>query len=355
MTYDPIQLRADWMRLRNEEKSPHAYELAEQLGVSECQLLASACGTTEPATVLRLSASWPEFITKLPQLGTVKTVTRNPHAVIEVEGTYDNIEFFGMMGQSVSSVDLRIFASRWGHGFAVREETKRGISRGLQFFDKSGRAVHKLYLRDTSNMAFFDTLVRDHTSSDQGATQVVEPAPETPKARADEDIDVKGLREAWAAMKDTHEFYGLLRKFDVTRTQALRLVGDDFARAVEGDSFEKILYAAAGTELPFMVFVGNAGLVQIHTGTIKKLASMGPWINVLDLGFNLHVRNDRIANSWVVRKPTVDGVVTALEVYDSAGEQIALLVGKRKPGQHESTSWRSLVEGLRSLGASLAS
>jgi putative hemin transport protein len=47
-----------------------------------------------------------------------------------------------------------------------------------------------------------------------------------------------------------------------------------------------------------------------------------------------------------VRKPTRDGVVTALELYDSEGEQIALLVGKRKPGQKESEAWRSLVESL---------
>ncbi|MBX3219060.1 MAG: hemin-degrading factor [Labilithrix sp.] len=348
MTYEPNALRAEWMRLRASEKGLHALELAERLEVSECQLLASACGAIEPVSAIRLEASWPELIAKLPKLGHVKTVTRNPHAVIEVEGTYDNIEFFGAMGQSVSSIDLRFFVSRWAHGFAVREETRRGISRGLQFFDKTGRAIHKLYLRDTSDTAFFDALVRDNASSDQSARQAVEPAPLAPTPRRDEEIDLVGLREAWLAMKDTHEFFGLLRKFDVARTQAFRLIGDDLARGVERDSLEKVLYAAAGTELPFMTFVGNPGIVQIFTGTIAKVAPMGPWINVLDPGFDLHVRQDRIDSAWVVRKPTADGVVTALELYDAEGEQIALLVGKRKPGQQENAAWRALVEGLRS-------
>lgn len=118
------------------------------------------------------------------------------------------------------------------------------------------------------------------------------------------------------------------------------------ARPVECNSLEKVLYAAAGTDLPFMIFVGNAGIVQIHTGTIQKVAPMGPWINVLDPGFDLHVRTERIQNAWVVRKPTVDGIVTALELYDAEGEQIALLVGKRKPGQQESEAWRKVVENL---------
>lgn len=355
MTYDPNALQASFLRLRASEKGLHALELAERLGVSECQLLASACGATEPISAIRLQASWPEFIAKLPKLGLVKTVTRNPHAVIEVEGTYDNVEFFGTMGQSVSSVDLRIFVSRWGQGFAVREETKRGISRGLQFFDKAGRAVHKLYLRDASDHTFFDTLVREHTSHDQSATQTVELPREAEAPRPDARIDLAGLREAWLSMKDTHEFHGLLRTFDVTRTQALRLIGDDLARPLERDSLVKVLSAAAETELPFMIFVGNPGLVQIHTGTIKKVAPMGPWINVLDPGFDLHVRMDRIDSAWMVRKPTADGIVTALEVYDAQGDQITLLVGKRKPGQPESAAWRSLVEGLRSLDAGAAS
>lgn len=148
-------------------------------------------------------------------------------------------------------------------------------------------------------------------------------------------------------MKDTHEFHGLLRKFDVNRTQALRLVGDDLARPVARDSLEKVLHDAAAIGLPFMVFVGNPGLIQIHTGPVRKIAKMGPSINVLDPAFNLHVRTDRIDRAWVVRKPTADGIVTALELYDDAGEQIALLVGARKPGQHENETWRSLVEGLQ--------
>ena len=50
-----------------------------------------------------------------------------------------------------------------------------------------------------------------------------------------------------------------------------------------------------------------------------------------------------IASAWVVRKATSDGVVTALELFDEKGEVIALLFGKRKPGQPESEGWRGLI------------
>ena len=46
--------------------------------------------------------------------------------------------------------------------------------------------------------------------------------------------------------------------------------------------------------------------------------------------FNLHLREDRIAGTWVTRKPTVDGFVTAVEVFDKDGEAIVTFFGKRK-------------------------
>lgn len=355
MTTDPAAIRKEWLRLRETERGLHALELSQRIGVSECEILASACGASEvegAVSAIRLTADWPAFIAKLPRLGHVKAVTRNPHAVIECEGVYDNIEFFGAMGQSVSSIDLRIFASRWAHGFAVREETRRGTSRGFQFFDRCGRAVHKLYLRDSSDASVYDALVREHTSHDQTPAQTVSAPEPALTPRADEAVDVVGLREAWLAMRDTHEFFGILRRFEVARTQALRLGGKDLAYPVARTSLTTLLERAAEREVVFMTFVGNPGVIQIFTGAVRKVAAMGPWINVLDPGFDLHVRTDRVERAWIVRKPTADGIVTALELYDVDGEQIALFVGKRKPGQQESAAWRSLIDSLGHESAS---
>lgn len=133
----------------------------------------------------------------------------------------------------------------------------------------------------------------------------------------------------------------------MSRTQALALAGEDLARSVPDSAFEALLGSLAKTELPFMVFVGNPGVIQIHTGPIRNVLARGPWLNVLDPDFNLHVRTDRIASAWVVHKSTVDGNVTSLELYSGDGEQMALLVGARKPGQKENETWRAAVEALR--------
>jgi putative hemin transport protein len=112
------------------------------------------------------------------------------------------------------------------------------------------------------------------------------------------------------------------------------------------DSARRMMEAASASGLPIMVFVGNPGMIQIHTGPVKRLVPTGPWFNVLDPMFNLHMREDAIASSWLVRKPSVDGTVTSLELFDKDGELIVSFFGKRKPGNPELQEWRSLAESL---------
>lgn len=345
MTTSPERIYADWSALKASGKGLHALDIAKELAVSEAEMLASACGKTDgPVRAIRLDGKPKDLFAEMPSLGTVKTVTRNPHAVIEVLGTYDKIEFFGMMGQSVSSIDLRIFASRYGQTFAVREETKRGVSEGIQFFDPYGRAVHKVFLKDGSNREAYDAFVAKHTSADQSPTVEVDPVPAPAVARPDADVDVAALRAEWAQMTDTHQFFGLLRKHDVTRTQALRLVGADFSEKVDEKAFSRLLHEASKRGTEFMIFVGNPSMIQIQTGAVKKIVAMGDWINVLDPGFDLHVLESAITSAFVVRKPTADGIVTSLEVYSDDGETIVHVVGKRKPGQKESDAWRETLD-----------
>jgi putative hemin transport protein len=95
-----------------------------------------------------------------------------------------------------------------------------------------------------------------------------------------------------------------------------------------------------------MVFVSNPGVIQIHSGVISNISVTKGWLNIMDLDFNLHLRQDQIASAWVVRKPTVDGLVTSLELFDHTGELILMLFGLRKPGIPENIQWRALIDQL---------
>jgi putative hemin transport protein len=137
-----------------------------------------------------------------------------------------------------------------------------------------------------------------------------------------------------------------LRKFKVSRTQALRLAPYGFARELNVEAFKEACEMCAQNQVPVMIFVPNSGCIQIHSGNITKLVAMGPWYNVLDPEFNLHLREDAIATTWHVTKPSTDGDVNSIELFDANGEMILQIFGKRKPGVPELAEWRSLINGL---------
>ncbi|WP_430390044.1 hemin-degrading factor [Dyella sp. 20L07] len=342
------ELLAEWRRLKLDEPGLRARDLAERLGVSEGELVASRCGEG----VTRLEGPWPELIHALPSLGRVMVLTRNDSCVHEKKGSFANIEIGGVMGVVLDeAIDLRLFLKHWVFGFAVREESHGRWLQSLQFFDGDGRAVHKVYLTDDSQHGAWPGLVGRFAAAVQSPLLALQPVVESlPYLLDDAEVDVLAFREGWRKLRDPHDFFALLKKHKVTRTQALRLAGREFARPVQNESIRTTLHSAAASGLPIMVFVGSTGVVQIHTGPVSNIKTMGPWLNVLDKDFNLHLREDHIAQSWVVRKPTPEGHVTSLELYDEQGVQIVQIFGKRKPGIPELEAWRALAESLPDAG-----
>ncbi|MEM9685242.1 MAG: ChuX/HutX family heme-like substrate-binding protein, partial [Pseudomonadota bacterium] len=233
----------------------------------------------------------------------------------------------------------------------VENETPRGQMRSLQIFDGSGTAVHKIFLREESDLDAYRTLVERHTAAPDIDLPTFKPTPPRKADKPDAEIEVTAFRDAWRAMQDTHEFFGLLNKHKVGRHQALRLAGGELAYQVSVDAFRQALEGARDTETDIMFFVSSPGCSQIHTGPIGQVKEMGTWLNVLDPGFNLHLRSDHLHTAWVVRKPTADGIVTSLEIFDEAAEPIAMMFGKRKPGDKELAGWRAIVAELPEIEA----
>jgi putative hemin transport protein len=355
------QLRSAYAQARAGGAARHR-DIAAQLGVSEGELIAAHVAAAAPADGLharRLKGAWPALVSGLGAAGEVLALTRNAACVHEKTGTYRDASASGPAGSEVGlvlgrEIDLRIFYSRWAHGFAVDEAGAQGVQRSLHFFDAQGCAVHMVFTRAATDTAAWNQLIAGHLAEQQ--TPGLRPAPPVAAAPAqpDAEIDLPAFHQAWASMRDTHDFFGLLRRHGLTRTQALRLAEPRFVQAVDATSAQQLLAGAAASGTPVMVFTGNAGVIQIHSGPVHKVVVMGPWLNVLDAGFNLHLREDHIAEAWVVRKPTVDGLVTSLELFDADGQTIAMLFGERKPGHAELCAWRDLVEGLLGERATLA-
>ena len=343
-----IEIAEQFARLRREKNARHR-DIAQQLQISEGELIAAHAGLSlDDGAWLgaeRLQHQWPAIIAALEPVGEMLALTRNACCVHEKTGVYRRASHNHQVGLVLGGeIDLRVFYRQWAHGFAVRELKENTVRRSLQFFDAAGHVVHKIFLQAHSDLAAWEALVTRFADDDQepGMAVTARPAPavELPDPR----IDVAGLRAGWADLRDSHDFFALLKQYAVSRLQALRLAEPRFVQQLDVSCVLDLLNEAAREQVAIMAFVGNAGMIQIHSGPVHKILVAGPWINILDPRFSLHLREDHVASAWVVKQPTIDGLVTSVELFDAKGDTIVMFFGERKPGKQELCAWRQIVD-----------
>lgn len=335
----PDQIRA----LRAANPKARARDFATLNGITEADLVAAFVGQTATA----ITADPDRLMPWASRLGEVMALTRNLSCVHERVGTYLDYRSGAFAAMVLGpEIDLRVFAKHWVHAFAVEETGDDGPRRSLQVFDAAGDAIHKIHLKPQSHHALWPDLLGNMRLLDQAQTLDLQPRRPTELARTDS-LGAPALRAAWDQMTDTHQFLGLVKDHGMNRLGAYRVAGAPYVERLEPEAVTHTLVRAAAAGVPVMIFVGNAGCIQIHGGAIEKIVPMGPWINVMDPRFNLHLRADHIAEVYAVWKPTRTGDVFSVEAFAADGALILQIFGYRKdtPAQ----PWNALVDALPRL------
>jgi len=322
-------------------------DLARCLGITEAELAASFVGYG----VSRIAVRFDDLFPGLTGVGEVMALTRNESAVHEKIGPFERYipgkRAAMMLGERI---DMRMFPGNWVHGFAVDKVDGNDVRRSLQFFDAHGEAVQKIHARPGTDMAAWTRLVDSLLLEDQTPDRLPDVAETDSFSRK---VPLEGietaLRDGWQAMTDPHQFHGLLQDLDLDRVSAFELAGESRAWPLHNGSVPALLRLVASERIPIMCFVANRGCIQIHCGPIRTVIDKGPWINVMDPTFHLHLRTDHIHEVWAVRKPADAGHVTSVEAYDRDGQQIIQFFGMRGEGDAERSDWRGLAENLPRL------
>lgn len=319
-------------------------DLATQLGISEAEFLDAFVGDH----VEQIEPLIDAFFPMLKDAGVVMALSRNATAVHEKTGVYEKYSAGKhasiVLGQDI---DLRIFPKHWRHAYHVTKPMDDGSTlQSFQFFDARGDAVHKVFAREATDMEKWN-LIRQRLQKDTPGPAFKQAAASKPAAQPSAEA-LAALRQSWATMEDTHQFQTMLRKSKISRHDAIRLVGDDYAERLSAASADLLFERLAAQEVPIMAFVRNPGILQIHSGPVRNIKQVGPWLNVLDRGFHLHLRKDRFAAIWLVRKPTSSGDIHSIEIFDENDDQVILINGDRRGGDvSESVAqWDALVQTL---------
>ncbi|WP_082376343.1 hemin-degrading factor [Ahrensia marina] len=341
------QISADAIRdAKNKNMKMRERDLATQLGISEAEYLEAWIDHG----VERMNVDLSTFFSMLKDAGEVMSLSRNESAVHEKIGTYES--FSSNKHASIvlgPQIDLRIFGKHWTHAYHVTKQLDEGkTQRSFQFFDTTGTAIHKVFSRPQTNLEQWDEIRKVLTKNPPK-----NPSFKTAEKTNSEPYNIsaeatENLQADWAALQDTHSFQAMLRRHKLPRLEAIRLVGEKFTTQLADDTIELLFNRLPADALPIMVFVRNSGILQIHSGPIKNIKRMGPWLNVLDEDFHFHLRTDQIASTWLVRKPTKRGDIFSIEAFDEEGNQIVLLNGYRREGDEADVvaMWDQIVKSL---------
>jgi putative hemin transport protein len=345
-------------------------DIAQHLNITEGQLIAAHLGGADCATdvdqiaisnslhAIRLSEDWPVMLASFEALGCVMALTRNHACVHESIGHYRNISHRNGIGLiQGEAIELRAFYRAWRFGFAVTESRQTSSSAGvskhgvtqysLQFFDEAGIAIHKVFLRPESDLQQYYQFVERFRHPVQTLSQFASaPSRIAPSRCVTEHVDIRAFHQAWRNLNDTHEFFDLLKRFSISRIAALRLAESDFVQPLQLDQIESLLHRVSEQKIPIMVFVGNQGMLQIHSGTVSRVVRSQAWLNILDDHFNLHLLLESVQTLWLVKKPTQNGYVTSIEAFDEQGELVVTFFGERELDSPELQTWRELTESL---------
>lgn len=335
-----MTLHQKYLEFKAANPRTFARDIAAALKVSEAELMQARVGHGATA----LQADFPSLLQALESVGPTKTISRNEYAVHEQVGVYENLTLgaHGALVLNPRKLDLRLFLGQWAHAFFLVEETARGETQSLQIFDDHGDAVLKIYRTEQTHADLWSSVIERHTLT-QAPELVVTPRV-APSLSAS--FDHADLERQWRAMDDAHQFFGLLRRLNISRQQAFASVANDLAWRVQNDAVTIALNQAQADGNEIMIFVGNPGCIQVFTGVIEKALPMQGWMNVFNTDFTLHLRADAITETWVTRKPTKDGMVTSLEAFAADGTQVLQLYGQRIEGNPEQEQWRHQVNAL---------
>ncbi|SEI87999.1 putative hemin transport protein [Myroides marinus] len=286
-----------------------------------------------------LDNKWEAILQELKQLEQVTAITYNNGAYHLTKGHYSNVEIFEHgIGQALNDIiDMRLFLNHWKYGLI---QIKKNIT--LYFFDKQGNQVHTILIDKQTELALL--LIDKYKVVDQSII-TLDPYPSIEEIE-DVEIDLISFHKDWQALKDTHDFFTMLRKHKVTRLQALRLGATEYVKEITIDNLISTLEKVKQEQIPLMSFVGNKGAIQIYTNVIGELATTDYTIQLSDSVFNLALIRAQIKHIYIVRKPTTDGIVSAIEVFNDNGDIITQFFGERKRDTLELKIWSDILNSI---------
>ena len=265
------KLKVDWNNFKSnsDNKKVRIKDAAEILSTNEAALLSTEIG--EKIYFLKIS-NFEDFFIQLSNIDKVMFLIRSQYVVHETTIIPSQIKYLNNKlilnnkpDYSLIDYDIKSFK----YAFYEQKKHSGRTLKSFQFFNQFGTAVLKIYLRGKKDLEFnqiAETFYTDYAYELQ------------------EEISSKPLIRQFSEFY--YSEYGIDNNF-INKTD------------YEKNFLRKLLELLTDNKIPIRIHAFGENIFQQYSGKIKKLIDFGPWINIMDKNFNLHVLEEKITRTTV--------------------------------------------------------
>ena len=265
-------LKSKWKKFQQDNPKVRIRDAAYQMKVSEAELLSTEINETVSFLLIE---DMTAFIKDVLKVDKIMLLIRSDYVVHEKTIKTKNIrlednQIIDLDKNDCSILDFNIDAFEY-----VFFQKKMHINRELksfQFFDKAGTAILKIYLKG-KDLGFFDEIDLKYKKTYNYEMQ------------SDLDINNSNLLDSKIKIN---------LPYDTSNSKTS-------CRDISVKSLRLILENASDMKTPIQIHALGLGTIQYHRNTVRNIVDYGPWVNVIDQKFNLHVLENGLTRASLIQ------------------------------------------------------
>ena len=291
------KLKKDWVAFRSnpEYQKIRIRDAAKKLSVSEAELLSTQIG--DGSTLYLKISDIDAFLIDVLDLDKLMLLVRNDTVVHE-----KNIHATGLRLKNAKilypdgSDLLAYIKDAVCHVFYESKEHAGKELLSFQIFDDLGEALIKIYLKGRDHLKFKDIALRYSTEYQYELQNI-----------GSNNID------------DTINSTNYLR-LSMPWDQDRKILNNDVL--IQKSILRELLEYVAKQKIPVQIHALGNRAIQYHRDIISNIVDYGPWINIIDKSFNIHVLESSLVSTRVSEYVIGDNRRYSFEFFNEEGRHL---------------------------------
>ena len=287
-------LKKKWISFQSDNKKIRIRDAANQLGVSEAELLSTEiCQNTFFLSI----NNYNTFFQDILSLDKIMFLIRSNSVVHEkIVRTKDiklinNYLFYNESNNSnLLKFDIKLFK----YAFFQSKKHRKIDLKSFQIFNFKGDAILKIYLKGDDKIKFNEIGLKYkcNYNYELQSKSVVKSNNNNPKKHIDlyfKDIVEKSKKR---------EYF------------------------LKENPLRRILASTSKSKELIQIYAIGLGTIQYHEDIVDKIIDYGPWINVIDEDFNLHVLEKKLTQFILTEYKNKSQLYYAIDFYDCDNKRV---------------------------------